>query len=134
MRSWFGRPPAPTEERLDAYKEGRADERAHIRDPGTAPVAAGADRGAITEAYDRGRREERLRRRGSPLLGFITLVLVIIALAVLILAIRAGSFAGAGAQIDTLLQSPVHNAADRAGNALQNAGRSLKDNAGSNKP
>lgn len=131
MRSWFGRAAPPAEERLDAYKEGRADERSRLHDPAIAPVAVTADRGAITEAYDRGRREERLRRRGSPLLGFITLVLVIIALAVLILAIRAGSFAGAGAQIDSLLQRPVQNAADRAGNALQNAGQSLKDKAGS---
>ncbi|MEO7026498.1 MAG: hypothetical protein ABI056_02995 [Caulobacteraceae bacterium] len=134
MRTWFGRPAAPAEERLDAYKEGRTDERARLRDPALAPAATVADRAAINEAYERGRREEGLRRRGSPLLGFITLVLVIIALAVLILAIRAGSFAGAGAQIDNLLQRPVHNAADRAGNALQNAGRSLKDNAGSSQP
>lgn len=126
MRNWFTRAAAPGEAPLDAYKEGRADERAHLK----TPALAREDHAAVTEAYDRGRREERLRRRGSPFLMFVTLVLVVVALAVLILALRAGSFAQAGAQIDATLRRPVDSAANQAGNALQNAGQTLKDKAG----
>jgi hypothetical protein len=53
---------------------------------------------------------------------------------VLILAVRTGSFASAGAVIDNLIQAPAHVAADKAGNALENAGQNLKDRAGSSQP
>ncbi len=133
MRSWFGRRPliADRPDELGAYKEGRADERAGVvQDTDVARV----DRGAINDAYDRGRREERLRRRGSPLLGLVTAILVIIAVGVLFLAIRTGSFANAGAVIDGFVRTPVQNAADKTGNALQNAGQNIKDRAGSTQP
>lgn len=131
---WFGRPATAADDRLDAYKDGRADERARLREP-VPNGAANRDARAIeAEAYDRGRREERLRHRGSPLLVFVTLVLVVVALIVLILAVRAGSFEGAGRQIDAMLQRPVQNAADKAGNALQNAGQTIKNKAGSGSP
>jgi len=138
MRSWFGGRPAVANDGLGAYKEGREDERARVdREVAAARqdgAAARVDRGAINDAYDRGRREERLRHRGSPLLGLVTFILVVIALAVLVLAVRNGSFAGAGAVIDRLIQAPVQGAADKAGNALQNAGQNLKDRAGSGQP
>jgi len=140
MRSWFGGRTVVADgtDGVDAYKQGRADERARTdHDIATArhdETAPRVDRGAINDAYDRGRREERLRHRGSPFLGFITAILVIIALAVLILAVRTGSFAGAGAFIDHLVQAPVQGAADKAGNALENAGQNLKQRAGSGQP
>ncbi|HWF01614.1 MAG TPA: hypothetical protein VG248_17560 [Caulobacteraceae bacterium] len=56
----------------------------------------------------------------------------------LYLAARNGSFSAGGAVLDNGLSSaahkavaPVRNAEDRAGQALQNAGRSLQNNAGS---
>jgi hypothetical protein len=133
MRSWFGGRTvvADRADGLEAYKEGRSDERAGLAHDG---AAARVDRGAINDAYDRGRREERLRHRGSPFLALVTGVLVIIALSVLILAVRTGSFANAGATIDNMIQAPVKGAADKAGNALQNAGQNLKDRAGSGQP
>lgn len=137
MRSWFGGRPVVADhtvvgaDGLEAYKEGRADERAGVEHDAQ---AVRVDRGAINDAYDRGRREERLRHRGSPFLALITAILVIIALAVLILAVRTGSFSGAGAVIDGWIRAPVQNAADKTGNALQNAGQNLKDRAGSNNP
>ncbi|MGI9169219.1 MAG: hypothetical protein ACR2FH_03465 [Caulobacteraceae bacterium] len=136
MRSWFGGRATPVVrvdpgDGLEAYKEGRADERARVDHDVGAPRI---DRGAINDAYDRGRREERLRHRGSPLLALITAVLVIIALAVLILAVNRGSFMAAGAVIDGWIRSPVQTAADKTGNALQNAGQDIKDRAGSTKP
>jgi hypothetical protein len=129
MRSWFERPlasePATRVDELGAYKDGRADERGRLRQEGPH-----LDR-AVGEAYDRGRREERLRHRGSPLLAFLTLVLVLIALAVLLLAVRTGSFSNAGAVLDNLVQRPVHTAADKAGSALEAAGQNIKNTAGS---
>ncbi len=129
MRPLFTRrivadPVARTDE-LEAYKDGRADEHGRLQ-----REVVHSDR-VIGDAYDRGRREERLRRRGSPVLGLITLVLVLIALAILFLAVRTGSFSNAGAVLDNAIQSPVHTAADKAGTALENAGQNLKDKAGS---
>ncbi|MEO8925622.1 MAG: hypothetical protein ABI306_00525 [Caulobacteraceae bacterium] len=133
MRSWFRGRTVVAEggDGLAAYKEGRADERAGVEHDVT---AVRVDRGAINDAYDRGRREERLRHRGSPFLALITAILVILALAVLILAVRTGSFAGAGAVLDNLVRGPVQGAADTTGNALQNAGQTVKDRAGSGRP
>jgi len=128
MRSWFGRqlatdPVVAPANGLDAYREGRADERQRLQRDGLQ-----VDR-AATDAYDRGRRDERLRHRGSPLLAIITLVLVVIAVAILFLAIKTGSFSNAGAVLDNLIQNPVHAAADKAGSALENAGQNLKESA-----
>ncbi len=130
MRSWFGERRVATDrpEGLEAYKEGRADERAGVEHD---VAAVRVDRGAINDAYDRGRREERLRHRGSPFLALITAILVIVALVVIVLAIQQGSFSGAGSVIDGWIRSPVQNAADRTGAALQNAGQNIKDRAGS---
>jgi hypothetical protein len=133
MRSWFGRRlvaepgvlPSDTvpASGLDAYREGRADERQRLQRDGVH-----VDR-ATGDAYDRGRRDERLRRRGSPLLAILTILLVVMAIAILFLAIKTGSFSNAGAVIDNLIQPQVHAAADKAGSALENAGQSIKKSA-----
>ncbi|HEY5071019.1 MAG TPA: hypothetical protein VII63_03210 [Caulobacteraceae bacterium] len=130
MRSWFSRrlAPGPGAGALDAYKEGRLDERQRAEKSGE---TAGATRADVDAAYDRGRRDERSRRRGSPFLTFLLVVLAVAAAAMVFLAVRLGSFAAAGAVVDTVIRTPFHGAADKAGSALQNAGRSLKDRAGS---
>jgi hypothetical protein len=131
MRSWFGRrlvtDPATAAtvpaDGIEAYREGRADERQRLQRDGLQ-----VDR-ATSDAYDRGRRDERLRHRGSPLLALITIILVVIAVGILFLAAKTGSFSNAGAVIDNMIQNPVHAAADKAGSALENAGQSLKSSA-----
>jgi hypothetical protein len=127
---WFGNRTvaAGGADGLQAYRDGRADERDRVDHDLAAARAAPAplDRGELDDAYARGRREERLRHRGSPFLALITIVLVLIALAVLYLAVTTGSFAGAGTVIDNTMRGPVHGAADQAGNALVNAGQNLK--------
>ncbi len=144
MPSWFqkrvvapgGVEPA-TE--VEAYREGRIDERDQVRHSLVSePVA---DRRALDEAYDRGRREERLRRRGSPLLSLLVLIVVIIGGLMIYLAVRNGSFSSGGAVVDRDLsraaqtaQAPIKDAADKTGDALQSAGQSLKRKAGSNGP
>ena len=142
MTSWFGRRPArpldgpaPTE----AYREGQLDERAARGDRlANEPAVA---RGAIDDAYDRGRLDERRRRRGSPVLGLLVAVVVLVGALMLYLAARNGSFSSGGAVVDRNLttaaqkaEAPLRGAADKAGNALQNAGQDLKQRAGSGQP
>jgi hypothetical protein len=137
IRSWFSRraAPAPAADTLDAYKEGRLDERQRLEKDAPASRAERAD---VDAAYDRGRRDERARRRGSPLLAFLLLILAVAAGLMIYVAVRQGSFAAAGAVVDNALSStaqrataPVTGAADKAGSALENAGQSLKERAGS---
>jgi hypothetical protein len=120
--------PAVGVNELDAYKDGRADERGRVQRDNLA-----VDRVAI-DAYDRGLRDERHRHRGSPVLALITFILVCIALAVIVLAVKTGSFSNAGAAIDNLVRPPVQAAADRTGTALENAGKKIKNDAGSSQP
>jgi Tfp pilus assembly protein FimT len=92
------------------------------------------------DAYDRGRRDERARRRGSPLMTFVLLIVVAIGAVLIYFAIQNGSFSRGGAVVDQKLsnaaatvQAPIRGAADTAGTALENAGSHLKQDAGSGK-
>lgn len=122
MKPWFGRRPATVRgaDQAEAYREGRADER---RDEGpwarrSAPV--------------------RVRRRGGlGLVGLVFLIIVAVGAIMLYLAARNGSFSAGGAVVDHGLSNaahrataPVRHAEDKAGQALENAGRSLQRNAG----
>ncbi len=125
MQSWFehtpkSEPPATSDE-LGAYKAGRADERGSIRQD-----SSHMDR-AVNDGYDRGQREERLRHPGSPLLGLLTIVLLLLALLMIVLVIKTGSFTSAGSVLDHVIQPPVHAAAEKAGSALENAGKAIKN-------
>lgn len=138
--SWFGRRPLESDpvERIDsleAYKEGRLDERRV--DPAADPRAAKAE---VDAAYDRGRMEGR-RRRGFPILGLAVLLVFIFGALMLYLTISRGSVSKGGAAVDQSIstvaqkaQAPLRGAADKAGNALENAGTDLKQRAGSDKP
>ena len=139
MASLFMRRPADGEvvdlpEPLEAYKEGRRDERLRAEGEGADPRA---DRAELKTAYERGRREEQLRRRGSPLLSFLVLIVVLIGAGLIYLAVRNGSFSSGGAVVDQSLakvgqtaQAPIKGAAEKTGDALQRAGQNLKQNAG----
>ena len=114
-----------------AYREGRLDEK--VRTDRVSDSVA-------KDAYSRGRRDERVRRRGSPLLTFLVLIVVAIGAVMIYLAIQQRSFAGAGTVVDQKIskaadtvQAPIRGAADKAGDALQNAGANLKQDAGSGK-
>ena len=142
MRSWFARRtvgagPGDGPDQLEAYKDGRSDERRRVEaDVGARPI----DKSDLADAYERGRREERLRRRGSPLFTLLVLMLVLVGAGLIWLAVQNRSFSSGGAVVDRNLsaaaqsvQAPVRGAADKAGNALQNAGENLKEHAGSGK-
>ncbi len=138
MKSLFGRRdeigPVEGPDTLGAYKEGRLDERRGADH--AEPRATKAD---IDEAYDRGRVDGRRRGGGGfGLIGLLLLVVLVVGGVMLYLAARNGSFSSGGAVVDRNIatvtqkaQAPIRSAADKTGNALQNAGQDLKQRAGS---
>ncbi len=135
MRNPFRTEPAvvgPVDQ-SEAYREGRVDERDRLLDRDrvvTTSVASSAD---VDKAYQRGRQRERLARRGSPLFNSIILLAVVVAGVFIYLAVRQGSFTGAGAVVDQKLDqtahtinAPLKSAAENTGDALKKAGQDLK--------
>lgn len=95
----------------------------------------------LDAAYQRGRRDEARRRHGAPFLAFIGLIAIAVVVLVVYLAAQTGSFSNGGAVVDHNLatasqrvQSPIWNAESKAGNALENAGQSLKKRGGDQQP
>jgi len=110
----------------------------------TAPVVVErqvvVDRPVLTEkdvktAYERGRRDERDRRKGHPVLALMVFVIALIGAGMIYIAAREGSFSGGGQVIDQQIakitgraqvaREDTGNAVSRAGQKLQNAGQSL---------
>jgi hypothetical protein len=95
---------------------------------------------AVRQAYERGRREERAKRpprRGSPLMTTVLLLAAATGVFIIYLGVSQGSFGRGGHMVDQNIDNAtatatgaVHNAADQAGDALVNAGQSLKHTAG----
>ncbi|HVM99277.1 MAG TPA: hypothetical protein VMT68_03600 [Caulobacteraceae bacterium] len=95
---------------------------------------------AWREAYDRGRRDERARhhpRRRHPVLGAVLVLAAATGAFVIYLGVRQGSFAGGGQVVDQGIanatasaQQASRDAAGRAGDALEHAGRRLKHTSG----
>jgi hypothetical protein len=84
---------------LEAYKEGRKDERRQID-------AGGLDHRVVKkeldEAFERGRHHGRLERRGS-ILGVVSLlVLAALVIAAAVMLYNYGSFGAAGSAIDRM--------------------------------
>jgi hypothetical protein len=135
MRWWFGTRRAQLASGSQpAYDPGRRDEQEAEADNHVA-------RRDLAAAYERGRRDEARRRRGSPLLSLLVLIIIVGAALLVYLAARDGSFASGGAVVDNNLaqatntvQAPFRHAANRAGDALQNAGQRLKQDAGPANP
>lgn len=137
MSGWFRRREpvaAPIEGSAPAaYQQGRRDE-SRLRHEGEAAVRD-RDEG-LERAYERGRRDGMAQRRRSPMLSFLVLLVVAVGALLIYLAIRNGSFAGGGEVVDrnisTVTQAakaPIAGAADKAGDALQDAGAGIKQRA-----
>jgi hypothetical protein len=96
----------------------------------------------VRQAYDRGRRDERARRprrHGSPFLTLVVLLAAAAGVGAIYLGVHEGSFGRGGQVVDQKLsgvtqpaQQATRNAADRAGDALQNAGQRIKQAGGDN--
>lgn len=91
---------------------------------------------AIRRAYQRGRRDERARRRGSPFVNAILLLTACAGVFVAALAIYGGSFTRGGQILDQKIAASsasasqaVRKATANAGEAVQNAGYHLKRSA-----
>ena len=101
-------------------------------------VVNGATETDVKAAYERGRRDERGRRRTHPILGLIVFVIALIGAGMIYLAAREGSFSGGGQVIDhsiakatgraEVARQDAGTALSSAGDKLQNAGRSLSQN------
>jgi len=142
MRSWFDwrhRAPDPVTDGDAAVVDGDAD-RVEIEHE-VARREAAERRVASAEwrdAYERGRRDERARRPTFSLVSVAVLMAAIVGGGAVFLAAREGSFTRGGEVVDHTLstaadkaQAPIRGAADRTGAALEHAGQSLKDKAGS---
>jgi len=124
--------------RIGAYQKGKLDgresaqERALIQERDT----------ALRQAYDHGRRDERARRerrRGAPLFTFLLVLVAAAGAFEIYLAVQQGGFANGGRVVDQNIANTTatasqatRNAADKAGEALENAGQNIKQKAGSN--
>lgn len=111
MTSWFAKSttldPGESAAQLGAYKEGRRDER--LQTEANAPDRRLA-KTELDDALNRGRREERSRRRASPMgaiLRLLMLMLAAMAAITIVLAVSYGSFAAAGRAVDIALSSIV---------------------------
>ena len=81
------------------------------------------DKADLREAYERGRRDERARRKRHPIGMTLTFAAAAVGVVVLALAVVNGSFGAAGTSIDQGLQitKPV------ASQAADNAGAQIRD-------
>lgn len=103
-----------------------------------APTTAVLTEADMKAAYERGRVDERARRRTHPILALIVFVVALIGAGMIYLAAREGSFSGGGQVIDHSIAKATHpaevarqdagTALTHAGDKLQDAGRSLSQN------
>ena len=98
---------------------GRLDEEARAED-------ATDIRTDLRKAYERGRLDERARRRRHPFLMTITFLFAIVGLVSLALAAMNGSFARGGAMMDDGLSIAASRAGPAARQAADNARHSMR--------
>jgi len=91
-----------------------------------ATASDGVDKADLKAAYRHGRRDAEARRRRHPIGMTLTFAAALVGVVILALALVNGSFGRAGEVVDRTLSI----AADRAGPAAADAGRSLRDAAG----
>jgi flagellin-like protein len=135
VRNWFRRHAAAvgTVAAVEAYREGRREQRRRDEAAPGAPIARHATQAELDAAYERGRARGRRPRGASPLLTLVVLLAVVVAGAFIYLAVQNGSFSSGGAVVDNQIDqvqkrvdAPIKNAAITTGDALQRAGQRLK--------
>ena len=128
----------------DATVDGAPSDGAYVngqRDAHVADRAVINERNtAVRQAYDRGRRDERARRprrHNAPFFTFIVLAAALVGVGAIYLGVSQGSFGRGGQVVDQKLAGvaqpatqATRSAADRAADALQNAGQRIKQTAG----
>ena len=81
----------------------------------------------VRAAYDKGRRDERARRKSHPFLALIVIAVAVVGAIMLFLAMREGSFSGAGQVADQQLAVAQAEAPGVIANASQKAGEVARD-------
>jgi hypothetical protein len=118
--------------------EGRPQDRRGRRNAQVARTEAlWNDDPALRRAYDRGRRDERARRKrgpGSMILSLLVFTAAAAGVFVIYLGVSEGSFSKAGRVVDNSVASAARTtrhtarqAANQVGDAFEGAGRSIKD-------
>jgi hypothetical protein len=87
----------------------------------------GPTEGDVKDAYDRGRREERARHRSHPFIALVVFAVAIVGGIMLFLAIREGSFSGAGKVADQQLAVAQAEAPGVIANAKDNVTEAAQD-------
>jgi hypothetical protein len=85
---------------LEAYREGRKDERRQIETGGPDHRVVKKE---LDDAYGRGVRDGRGQRSGSPFAVLWFVVLAVFMIATGVMYVQYGSFTGAGAALDRML-------------------------------
>ncbi|HEX3700011.1 MAG TPA: hypothetical protein VHV27_04990 [Phenylobacterium sp.] len=85
------------------------------------------DKADLRDAYERGRQDERARRKRHPIGMTLTFALALVGVVLLGLAAVNGSFGRAGQLVDSQLTIAQQQAAPVASQAANNAGQSLRD-------
>jgi hypothetical protein len=86
-------------------------------------------REALKEAYELGRREERARHRGHPLVALVVFLVALVGAGMMYLAAREGSFSRGGQVVDQKLASAARQAGaagQGAATAVSGAGANLQ--------
>jgi hypothetical protein len=104
-------------------------------DPYATPAElTGVDAADLRDAYERGRKDERRARKRHPLGMTVMAAAAVVGGIVLVLAAKEGSFARGGDIVDQNLsiaadraEPAARQAAGDAGDALKDAGRSIRD-------
>jgi hypothetical protein len=126
----------------DAIRTETVAGRPVIHDTTTLREGGPAPAGALTakelqretqEAYERGRRDQRKAQKSSPLLTLLVVLLAVLGVAVGVLALRTGSFSGAGEVLDRGAATAADEAReasvqarDASGEAIQDAGAAVQ--------
>lgn len=99
-----------------------------LADPDRAEIVAGPpdQRGAFAAGKREGRREERARHHGHPVIGLLVAVVAVIGAAMLALAVREGSFSKGGQVVDQNLSSAAGQAQTAGADALAKTGQAIR--------
>ena len=81
----------------------------------------------VRAAYDKGRRDERARHKSHPFLALIVIAVAVVGAIMLFLALREGSFSGAGQVADQQLAVAQAEAPGVIAEASQKAGEVARD-------
>jgi hypothetical protein len=98
-----------------------------LRDRGLGPVGAAPPlEGELKEAYQRGRRDERARRRRSPLAMLAVSLTALAGAGILAVSAWEGSFTGGGAVVDRQIATAADSAEPKIEAAAQDARTALR--------